>query len=61
MVSVGSVVVIMSFCGCCGICTETAWLVQLYSIGLIIILVAEIGVVVATMVLNKEFEDFWST
>ena len=30
MVSVGSVVVIMSFCGCCGICTETAWLVQLY-------------------------------
>ena len=30
MVSVGAVAMTMAFFGCGGLCTETAWLVQLY-------------------------------
>merc|ERR1719414_2167240 len=57
----GLIILIISFFGCCGTCTETSWMVRIYSVLLIIALLFEIGIVTASLILNEEIIESLGT
>jgi len=54
LTGIGATILIIGFFGCCGTCTETSWMIKIYSILLIIALILEIGTLTASLILNEE-------
>lgn len=54
LVIIGSMVFIISFLGCCGALRESSWMIMTFSVFLVIVFIAEIGVGIAGYIKHGE-------